>query len=158
MKFKTIIKENEATVNNHIYRQGCLQKFKDRLQPNIDNKTCFVMFHETFATIYKENIGISEKSNYSWIYNDKFLGDSKYCGVVNSFDIEEGQGILDIDLLDVPGTELVKVAGVDMFKIDFPLCGRIEEPQAGQSLNSPRYFKDEDDWDLPPVVLLTRNV
>lgn len=105
MLFKSIIKEGVPTINNRIYSEGSLQKFKDYLQEKIDNKTCFVWFG---------NIRLDETN-----IND-------YVGIVESFDIEDGVGIFDITLLDKPEKQIIECMS-DKFFVDFYLEAKIFE-------------------------------
>ena len=105
MIFKSIIKEGVPTINNRIYEEGSLQKFKDYLQEKIDNKTCFVWFG---------NVRLDETN-----LND-------YVGIVESFAIEDGVGIFDITLLDKPEKQIIESMS-DKFFVDFYLAAKIFE-------------------------------
>ena len=81
MRVKTIIKEGVPTVHNRIYAEGSLQKMKEVVQDKIDSKTFLV-----FPPMYRY-----------WVNGSGTLKDA--IGIVNSFEIEDGQGIFDITII-----------------------------------------------------------
>ena len=75
----TMIKEEQPTVNKHLYRKGSLEKIKEKLEDSISNKTCFV------------TIGHSSQSG------DELIMTGNVAGYVTDFKIEDGQGKLEIE-------------------------------------------------------------
>lgn len=148
MKIRTIIEENKVTAKNRIYKTGILSKFKERIEEAIENKKCFVTLSGIFGNLCSAQNSLED---YSFIYNDEGIANGNFCGVVNSFDIEEGQGVLDIDFFEGPVKKLIEATGEENFKIDFPLCGTPKQNENGNSC-----LDMEKPWSLPPFVILVK--
>ena len=97
MIFKTIIEEETLNHNKRIYKSGCLEKIKSILDERIKNKTAFVGFGE-------------------FVQSDLDLKDAY--GYVTSFDIVDGQGVLNIEFLETD-KKLALISLASYLNIDF---------------------------------------
>ena len=107
MIVKTIIKEEEPTVNDLIYPRGSLQKMKDLIQDRINQKTFFV-----FPPGFCDKV------------TDLTIKDA--IGIVNNLEITDGQGWLDITLIkDIPLFSVLDSLDENNLQADFLLVATI---------------------------------
>ncbi len=107
MIVKTIIKQEEPTVNDLIYPKGSLQKMKDLIQDRINQKTFFV-----FPPGFCDKV------------TDLTIKDA--IGIVNNLEITDGQGWLDITLIkDIPLFSVLDSLDENNLRADFLLVAAI---------------------------------
>ena len=115
--FKTIIVEDKPTANRRIYRKGFLQKIKDKLQDGIENRKCFVTL----------DYDIDMASSV-----DTMLKKGLLAGIVVNFEIENGQGIIEVFPLKgtISGDRLIRYdnSGIPL-GIDFKLHAKLEDTE-----------------------------
>lgn len=106
MIVKTIIKEETPTVNGRIYPKGSLQKMKDLIQDRINQKTFFVF-------------------PCGYINREDDINLNEAVGIVDNFEIKDGQGYLDIQF--IRDTAVINLLGQDNLLIDFLLVAKTDE-------------------------------
>lgn len=130
---ETTIKEEQPTVNKHIYRKGSLEKIKEKLEDSISKKTCFV------------TIGHSSQSG------DELIMSGNIAGYVTDFKIEDGQGRLEIEPeLHFPSGQVFKSYmenGLNL-KADFRVQSVLEETHD----NDGNYYVSMDDFGVEETV------
>lgn len=106
MIIKTTIKEEEPTINGLIYPKGSLQKIKDLVQDRINQKTFFVF-----------PCGCTKREDFADLNN--------VVGIVNSFEIKDGQGYFDIQF--IRDTSVINIIGQDGLRIAIVLEAKVGE-------------------------------
>jgi len=144
---RTIIKEGEPTKNGRVYSTGVMAKIKESLQPYIDKKICWVVLgsdRDVFITACASDI--------QDLFTERAFG--LYAGLVKGFFIENGEGILDIEILPTAVGDNLKTyleLGVD-FRVDFDIkISLIEHTDDGLPLITP-----ENIIEVIPVVSLRK--
>lgn len=119
-KYKSIIIEDIPTANGRIYKKGTLQKIKDFLTSDILNKRCFA----TFGMVDEDTT------------IDELISRGQVAGLVSSFDIINGQAVLDIELLPTDSGRNLKtfeeIYGEELpfeLKVNFSILGTVSEKQ-----------------------------
>lgn len=131
--FRTIIKEEEPTVNQHLYRRGSLQKIKDKLQESIKNKNCYVTIghHSNPIESLKQSGNIA--------------------GIVKDIEIKDGQGVVEVEPLEesLDGGLLKRYndSGVNMV-MDFRVQSVLEDDNDGNG----NYYVSMDDFNVENVL------
>ena len=140
MKIKSIIIEEIPTPNRRVYKKGSLDKFKSILQPYIENNKCFVTFGDEV--------------------NDLAVKEGSIAGFVKSFDIENGQAVFDIEVIETEIGRVLKayIDGIENYsvpaelKADFRLEAKISEEVNEWGFN----YVDLTDFDLQPYLKIIK--
>lgn len=136
LTLQTKVIEEVPTSSGHIYRQGFMTKVMEKLKPLIPDRKCYVTIGHNVHSM------------------DVLMARGDIAGIVTSFNVFEGQGIVKIEPQDTLHGQLLCSyvnSGLDL-KIDFRVQGVLEDTPDENG----NYYVCMDDFGVEPGLAVVQ--